>query len=632
MLGLNVNYFKDYVERYAPTELNYSTLKHIESILKNSKRFDTYDWDAVQKIALEDEIVALASIRNEDIPYDTRKTIMDKYKNSLSYPYFLYTIIHKKELTEYEIDRYTDELMLNKTTKALLSKHMDISIKMYGDKFTPEKPLNKGIATKLFQIYKDKQINATSNIQFRYFTLNENLNINQQKQQLLDDISSGIFDEDAITEIINNKNLPSDIRDRIFDMGCDFEGLRNITPHMVEEIYRVCVETLSEFNKTNNKDAIHFARDIMVLLIESQKMPVSCELDFVSRWKDLEKNVDSGLLTLFLDNCHHSTLIVSCDINRVSSRYIEYILSTDEICQKIPSNIREIATNKIIQELHNNKKLTSEMYGNASNNLVTTLVKNTSITPETYLLLQKYNNKLFEEALLQSSATHEKIIRDIQMLSEDDNFKFYADVNIEMQNHKLNNHIPQVMNTLMSLVRNRKTLLTHKNPLKMLDELRAYQIRFLNKDEMLQTIDIVKNCSEKYKHLEYLKEIANVFDALQNDKYKLELPFHSNPLFNYSHGWFQRNEDLMENGTFNELISNLKNIPMKELREIKDDTIAFMDECFSSCRISSTDIEMKCGFAESIIKQENLFNATNKLLNNRKREKEIEIYNEEVEF
>lgn len=103
-----------------------------------------------------------------------------------------------------------------------------------------------------------------------------------------------IFDtktnEEILTAICNNPNMKATHRDKVFDMGCNFYNITNYTPHMVEEIYKSCADTIFDIEIIDDelKENATNAINKIVELIKDEKLNDNLLFDLVCRIKSCD--------------------------------------------------------------------------------------------------------------------------------------------------------------------------------------------------------------------------------------------------------------------------------------------------------------------------------------------------------
>lgn len=91
-------------------------------------------------------------------------------------------------------------------------------------------------------------------------------------------------DENAMTEIANNKCFSEKARMSAFNTGCIVENLRNPLPEMMHEMYKSAADVFFEIGKEEAGDAWFSARVFLSKLIHKKQLPEECVRDFVNRW------------------------------------------------------------------------------------------------------------------------------------------------------------------------------------------------------------------------------------------------------------------------------------------------------------------------------------------------------------
>lgn len=104
--------------------------------------------------------------------------------------------------------------------------------------------------------------------------------------------------------IVSNTFLSDDLRNKVFDMGCDWFYIKNFTDKIVEDNYFSVADTYTETTELKNCSSTDRQQAYIVLarMLESHKMSESLEIDLANRIiKDNENRYKFIAETLFLN-------------------------------------------------------------------------------------------------------------------------------------------------------------------------------------------------------------------------------------------------------------------------------------------------------------------------------------------
>lgn len=92
--------------------------------------------------------------------------------------------------------------------------------------------------------------------------------------------------EDALSEIINNKFITNETKLKAFDMGCNIEKVINPPKgEITAYLYNILAQTIFETDAKDNYLAVIQATDKLNQLIKDDKLSYSCQMDFLERYK-----------------------------------------------------------------------------------------------------------------------------------------------------------------------------------------------------------------------------------------------------------------------------------------------------------------------------------------------------------
>lgn len=633
MIDTHINYFKNYIEECFSSKISYNIMKIIESLDKNGKIFDDNDWNKAYKLALENEIIAFAIVENKYAPVNVRASIMEKYKDKESFRHFLYSAIHKQNLTEEEVEKYSSQIKDNNEIQKMLIKSGKVDENPYGKDSLNELPLSKGIANQLVKMYENGEIASPNIIQYRYADFKRyNEKPEEVEEYLFRKITSGCYNEDIITEIANNKNLSNTFRNKVFDYGCNFNALVDITPHMAQEIYRVCVETLSNLDNKENTKALYMARGIFIDLLKSKKLPDACEMDFISRWKNIElNNIDGFVFTTFLNNCVITAKGMCCDMDTTSMMYAEYILTNEYMCKGIPENIKKGGADKLIEYYDAVGILNPNSIETRTIRIITDLIINAGISHSSFLILNKYNNPEFFKALLISPIIEEERLKVMKTLTDDGYKKFYIDVVLEMKNANLQNFVP-FLKSFFNIVDNRDTVIKEKESQEIIKNIYDCPMLPIDEKDMEKIFGIMKECGKNYKDLKDLEDLVAVFETLKREKYEEEKCYYNNPYFDIEQSFVEPCYENMANNNSAKLLTYLSPIPKSKLQQIKRYLDNLIYKSIAEYKLYDINIRKKLTNMRKITENQNVYNVVNTILNDKELNKGRENLYREVEF
>lgn len=148
------------------------------------------------------------------------------------------------------------------------------------------------------------------------------------------------LDDNFTSAICANENLFDEIRNKAFDMGYNPSIIQNYTKHMIEEIYKTYADVIFEITPIDNDEigVVFKAQEILFKLSYRNLLPESCQIDFVSRYKDncieqAERVLEAILYNTTSDAVLQETLNTT---EKVFSMLLKNKFGglTEEICKK----------------------------------------------------------------------------------------------------------------------------------------------------------------------------------------------------------------------------------------------------------------------------------------------------------
>ena len=118
-------------------------------------------------------------------------------------------------------------------------------------------------------------------------------------------------DENALSEIINNRFISNATKLQAFNMGCNIERIINPPDNgIATDIYKILAETIFETDVKENLNAVNNATEKLIDLIKNDKLPYSCQIDFLERYKR-NPFVASDEIINFLSGCSKSDEVLA---------------------------------------------------------------------------------------------------------------------------------------------------------------------------------------------------------------------------------------------------------------------------------------------------------------------------------
>lgn len=259
-------------------------------------------------------------------------------------------------------------------------------------------------------------------------------------------LSKLVFDlktnEEILTAVCNNPYIKATQRDKIFDMGCNFYNITNYTPHMIEEIYKSCADTIFDIEITNDdmKENILKANGKMTELMRDEKLSANLFFDLVCRIKTCE----------FPSNFPYANIVLE-DI----ATYC-----------KIPEVLEQIEsmTVRTMFNPHTPKHLLDKKANIITDGLLrkTMDVENSILTIRNYVpkidlgiknmfrIIRETKPKIFQ-TLAEFAETPKIILKEIGKIDIDERYKFLCNINVRLKDNCIDMDFQkQVMKLLTS--------------------------------------------------------------------------------------------------------------------------------------------------------------------------------------
>lgn len=278
----------------------YSILENISKINKSFSELST------EEMSLIDQVVKKESISEKEW-FD----VLDKSRSSYNLLSFLceinipFTNVLKQLalivpdklllsfLSKDNIDPSTADYICDKIEKKILKEYIESNSNIISDIF--KKSIMK------FDYKKSESIEFAN---YQYFN-----NIKSEAEKM---VSLYPMDENLMTAISNNKNLPDKIRNDAFNNMHNPLNIENYTDYMKMTTYRNAVIRIFDYpqKKLEDIEDIENAKDVLISIIEKHELPLSCEYDLLQRLQDMPALSSSNLLMNALLKHTHDAIIL----------------------------------------------------------------------------------------------------------------------------------------------------------------------------------------------------------------------------------------------------------------------------------------------------------------------------------
>lgn len=258
-----------YVKADIINDFNKLSYKVINDIKENSKTANDEKWNEwVEQSRKNKDIQEYIALN----PYTPIKVLDGLISKGRIYQDTIINLATRKDLTVPLIEK-------------MISKANEKTFKSIYFKFgNSEESINPKIINVITPIIVDNIIKHDSSLfndchlDIFNFTDNED----SISYLLNSDINLG---EDILDRIANNKNLSADIRNKAFDMGCNFENIDSFTPYMAQKIYESAIESAIDDGTTSyekcriRKEAV----DVLTKLADNKALNDSMMVDMSNR-------------------------------------------------------------------------------------------------------------------------------------------------------------------------------------------------------------------------------------------------------------------------------------------------------------------------------------------------------------
>lgn len=295
------------------------------------------------------KLVGSASITNEELIEIFSKT---------SYPITQMYICSKMQLPEKVIQFIIEDVENKATASLLLMQYLtttqisqlekkigftEMNHMLYDKHFAPlvNPDCVDYIAKKIFKATNELAGSCVKNNIYNSIKYTKNKAL---IEEFLNDAK--YINEQKLSMIVNNENMPLDIRLRAFHMGCDFDLLdldKQLPYDVLTEVYRSLADAHTEYNAlvTDFHSNINFQT-----LSQNQHLPFDCQMDYVMRWMG-SRTSDHILNNILMTTTHSGVLEKATELISISSNLAYENINIPRKCleKRIGKLYKQIKTN-----------------------------------------------------------------------------------------------------------------------------------------------------------------------------------------------------------------------------------------------------------------------------------------------
>lgn len=205
--------------------------------------------------------------------------------------------------------------------------------------------------------------------------------------------------------IVSNTYISDDLRNEVFDMGCDWSQIREFTDKIIEENYLSAADTYTESIKSGGFTSIaeQQAGFFLTRMLDSQKMPEAFEVDLANRIIEHNEKGYSHMAETLFENTKSKKVFELAEKFKGSSKISIY--DHPNIPEEILQKRIETLFNKMVKNDSKGKKTPDVWYSYISN-----YSKKITLTEEQYkYFFNTANNEVLVSFLL-SDKTPSNII------------------------------------------------------------------------------------------------------------------------------------------------------------------------------------------------------------------------------
>lgn len=169
--------------------------------------------------------------------------------------------------------------------KKMMAKANDKTIATLFTKLPyPSENINPKLADVIVPVIVEHIVDTKTTIPHTvYFDASEFTKDEKSILYLLD--SDAILTENVLDKIASNKNLSDETRNRVFDMGCNYETLNSYTPYIAKKIYESAIESAIDNGEISWKinNIRNQAFEVLMNLANNKAIDDSMMIDMLNR-------------------------------------------------------------------------------------------------------------------------------------------------------------------------------------------------------------------------------------------------------------------------------------------------------------------------------------------------------------
>lgn len=230
----------------------YKIEKNCSSNVKKAILMNKHSPQSVrEKILMETENLLVAACIKYPIKQEVFERLFDRFKSSFYYDVVCHHMPFQKAYADYDLDKQLCQENINMIAKCIVEGNKELGDSHFG-------------------------------VVLSFSTDTENL-IHFIK-------TSPILTEFMYKEVLSNKNIPDDIRNKIVNeeievsnnIHCDIQEIKNPTKEMAEQLYISAVSVIYEINNPP-QDKVYVAEDCLTRLAREKELTEDLKVDLIKR-------------------------------------------------------------------------------------------------------------------------------------------------------------------------------------------------------------------------------------------------------------------------------------------------------------------------------------------------------------
>lgn len=361
----------------------------------------------------------------------------------------------------------------------------------------------------------------------------------------------------ALIYIANNEKLDEEIRELAYEKDSNYEKMYNPTVNIMEENYRIAIETLTEYENDitlikERESALHFISES----IKKEQITESCQLDLLHQCDSTLLNKKNEIINEMAVNTDSNEVLAKIVTNKDAT--IDQLLLSG-LNKNAPSSVVKLsmfnATEKIAQISKNKIDDKTKYYFQTMLKKFIDETKFSGTPTDVYEKIIKMNIPEFSKVIIANENTPFNALHKLKE-SKNPHLSFLANIAIHLKGTSVANRTSAIINTIdnydVSLPKPKTRVMDYKDERKLDSNFQFRRLKQVTPEEYKKIKKALEQSIKGDDSATHNRKIK-IFNMELDYYFQKEQQFNKIPFIKFENGQYQLDIDKAEGLTFKDI-------------------------------------------------------------------------------